>query len=193
MENKEILENVKQKIAISNFMEEEKVMKLNKPLKTVASFVLALGLTASVVYAGINFDNIKEYFRGLGNGIDTAAEHGYIENPKMDYIKSETYIIKNDSKIIDNVNVDVKIDNFIMDDRNLSTEFEFKFSDNIVEYVDLDNIYNILLKDLVVIDEENNRIFDGGAGLNWFPTSHSKENNMVKLMYNMFGEEVTKS
>ena len=56
MENKDfndkILENVKFKIAISNFEKEEKPMSKQKVLKMVAMFVVIIGLLASVTYAG---------------------------------------------------------------------------------------------------------------------------------------------
>ena len=47
-----ILENVKLKIAISNFEKEEKPMSKQKVLKMVAMFVVIIGLLASVTYAG---------------------------------------------------------------------------------------------------------------------------------------------
>lgn len=50
--NKNVLKRVKRKIAISNFEKEEKRMFKNKIGKMVATFVLASGLTASVVFAG---------------------------------------------------------------------------------------------------------------------------------------------
>ncbi len=56
MENKDfndkILENVKFKIAISNFEKEEKPMSKQKVLKMVAMFVVIIGLLASATYAG---------------------------------------------------------------------------------------------------------------------------------------------
>lgn len=50
--NKKILKRVKIKIAISNFEKENKRMLKNKIGKMVATFVIASGLTASVVFAG---------------------------------------------------------------------------------------------------------------------------------------------
>ena len=47
-----ILENVKLKIAISNFEKEEKPMSKQKVLKMVAMFIVIIGLLASVTYAG---------------------------------------------------------------------------------------------------------------------------------------------
>lgn len=50
--NKNILKKVKRKIAISNFQKEDTRMFKSKIGKMVATFVLATGLTASVVFAG---------------------------------------------------------------------------------------------------------------------------------------------
>ena len=47
-----ILENVKLKIAISNFEKEEKPMSKQKVLKMIAMFIVIIGLLASVTYAG---------------------------------------------------------------------------------------------------------------------------------------------
>ena len=50
--NKNILEKVENKIAISNFKKEEFSMSKNKILKMVATFVISIGITMGVVYAG---------------------------------------------------------------------------------------------------------------------------------------------
>lgn len=50
--NKNVLKRVRRKIAISNFEKEDKRMLRNSIGKMVATFVLATGLTASVVFAG---------------------------------------------------------------------------------------------------------------------------------------------
>lgn len=50
--NNKILRKVQDKIAISNFQEEEFSMKKNKILKMVATFIISIGITMGVVYAG---------------------------------------------------------------------------------------------------------------------------------------------
>ena len=50
-ENQKILENVKLKISISNFEKEDTRMFKNRIGKMVATFVIAVGLTAGLVYA----------------------------------------------------------------------------------------------------------------------------------------------
>ena len=54
-ETEEIFKNVKRKISISNFVEEEKNMpKLNKISKAVATILLVFGLGTGLVYATTN-------------------------------------------------------------------------------------------------------------------------------------------
>ena len=75
MENKDfnnkILENVKLKIAISNFEKEEKPMSKQKVLKMVAMFVVIIGLLASVTYAGsVIYEKIFKEPEKIENYID---------------------------------------------------------------------------------------------------------------------------
>ena len=61
--------------------------------RIIATTCVGMILMSGVVFAA-NIDNIKNYFRGLGNGIDSAIENGYVENPEMDYIESNTTLSK---------------------------------------------------------------------------------------------------
>lgn len=66
-----ILENVKLKIAISNFEKEEKPMSKQKVLKMVAMFVVIIGLLASVTYAGsVIYEKIFKEPEKIENYID---------------------------------------------------------------------------------------------------------------------------
>lgn len=138
----------------------------------------------------------------------------------MDYQKSTTDTNIKYDEIIDNINIETKIENFLMDDYNLSVEFNFKFDDKINEYINIDNIHNIELKDLIIKDEENKILYAGNdkdafesycqknnlpyvfgecnenylnSGINYFPSLLDKEKNSVKLMYNMYTEKYPKS
>ena len=235
-ENK-LLEKYKMYVAVSKFennLEKEENKGTNKyPLKNIFSrwreytmkkrvvITTALGifLVSGVVFAN-NIDSVKNYFRGIGAGIDSAIEHGYIENTEMDYIDNNVSVSNEPDKIIDNINLEAKIEDFLMDDYNLSVEFNFKFDDEIDKYIDLDNIHNIELTDLIIRDEENNIIYAGNDqevfeeycnnynldytfgefnenylnnGLNCFPSYHNKEDKMVKLMYNMYADKYPNS
>ena len=75
MENKDfndkILENVKLKIAISNFEKEEKPMSKQKVLKMVAMFIVIIGLLASATYAGsVIYDKIFKEPEKIENYIE---------------------------------------------------------------------------------------------------------------------------
>ena len=75
MENKDfnnkILENVKLKIAISNFEKEEKPMSKQKVLKMVAMFIVIIGLLASATYAGsVIYEKIFKEPEKIENYID---------------------------------------------------------------------------------------------------------------------------
>lgn len=221
MNNNKIFEKVKMKIAISSVKEEDIVMnksKLNigKGIGIAACIVLS---TTGVVFA-TNYNKIVNYF-GLGGGIDSAVEHGYIENPNMDYVESDTTAInENLGTIVDNVTANVRIEDFLMDDLNLSTHFLLEFDKKINEIVNLDNLKNIELKDLLVTDEngkiiycmnkemfekycgENNLDYEFAefndnyynCGLNSYIEYHYKEGGITKLTYNMYsGENFPKS
>lgn len=233
----ELLDKYKMYIAVSKFendIEKTENKGTNKyPLKnkfrrwreyTMKKRAIAIATLGIILVSGVafatNIDNIKNYFRGLGSGIDSAVEHGYIENTEMDYIDNSVNVSNEPDKIVDDINLETKIEDFLMDDYNLSVEFNFKFDDEINKYVDLDNIHNIELTDLIVRDEENRIIYAGmdkeafdeycnnynldytygefnenylNNGLNCFPSYHNKEDKMVKLMYNMYADKYPNS
>ena len=236
MNNKEMLDKFKMRVAISNFEKECESKTNEKGIYTlekngfwrdyimkkriIATTCVGMILMSGVVFAA-NIDNIKNYFRGLGNGIDSAIENGYVENPGMDYIESNTTLSKETGTIIENVKVDAKIEDFLMDDLNLSTQFSFEFDETIHNYIDLNNINDVTINDLFVRDEENRliysvndkEIFDKyckennlnyvygefddekyfNNGLNWFPSFINKDSRLVRLTYNMYAEGYPKS
>lgn len=236
MNNKEMLDKFKMNVAISNFEKECESKTNEKGIYTlekrkiwrdyimkkriIATTCVGMILMSGVVFAA-NIDNIKNYFRGLGNGIDTAVENGYVANPKMDYIESNTTLSKETGTIVEDIKVDAKVEDFLMDDLNLSTQFSFEFDEKINNYIDLNNINDVTLDDLFVRDEENRLIysvndkeifenyckehnlnyvfgeFDNekyyNNGLNWFPSFINKDSRLVQLTYNMYSEGFPKS
>lgn len=221
MDNNIIYDKVKMKIAISKVKEEDIVMenKTKNVLKTIITAILTIIVGSGVVLAA-NSEKILNYFRGIGDGIDTAVENGYIENVEMESIEQKTKV-ESKEKLIENVNVGVKVEDFLMDNQNLSMRFRFDFDDSINEVVDLDNIHNINLSDLFILDENNVLIYYMGYdenlfnefckehnldlklsefnekylnnGLNSFPVGISKELKMAELQYNMYTDEYPKS
>lgn len=168
--DRESLERIRQmtkdKITVSNFQKEQNMSNKNRRLsmkKMVTVACICLVLTSGIVFAKDIEKIVRERFNfGLGDGIDRAAENGYIAEPEMDKVESETKVEIPEidlGTIVDNINTSVKIDSFLMDDYNLSVEFSFEFDDNIKEVVDLNKLDQITLNDLIVLDEEKRIIF----------------------------------
>ena len=228
-----VLYEIRKKIAISNFEKQQISSKnqhthlinnkiwryCNMKKRVIVTICTTVILVSGVVLAN-NIENIKKFFGGgLDEGVQTAAENGYIANPEMNYIESNT-TVADAGTILENVPTEVKIDNFMMDDLNLNVEFDFKFDEQIKNVFDLDNLHNIDLNDLIVRDEENHILYAGSdreafekycnnhnldytfgefnenylsCGLQWYPFSHDKNSNSVKLTYNMYADTYPKS
>lgn len=216
-----MLEQLKLNIAAYKFKEEkQKINTLeNKEKrgtfymkkKIIATACACLVLVSGIV-AATAIKNSKNNDRGLGEGVDTAVENGYIANPNAEGTDSNA-VGTNTEKTLDNINATINIEDFIMDDVNLSTQILFKFDDKIKEVVNLDKVNAIELTDLIVRDEENRIIYGGNneekfkkyceennlnytfcefndnymnCGVNSFNVMNDKENNIVKIMYNMY-------
>ena len=200
---------------------DEKMCNVRITSKAVTATCIGIILISGVVFA-TNFEKIKEYFdsRNIGKGLDSAIEKGYIENTNMDYIHEDGTLINSNKEIINNVGLDAKIENFLMDDNNISVEFNFKFDEMINEYINLDNIDKINLDDLIVRDDnntilysstdketfenycnENNLNYDNykidnyfyNSGLNSFFSKHNKNTNEANLIYNIYSNNYPKS
>ncbi len=157
MINKEkILENVMLKISISNFEKEEEleVKKSNRNIfKIVTVACCLLLITTGITFAKDIGKFIKYYFGD--NKITEAAQQGYVEDVNMNNIETDTTLTKDEEIVIKDINISGKIDEFLMDDINLSTNCSFIFDEKIKEYFDLDNLQRIYFTDLIILDEEN--------------------------------------
>ncbi len=183
MNNKKILEKFKMNVAIRNFKSENEnkhTLKEKIKWKFCMKKKLIVGLCGCfILLSGVvlaNYDKIIATF-GLGAGIDLAVKNGYIANPNMNYIESDT-IVNNerDSITLNDIKVNAKIKDFIMDDINISTHFSFKIDTKINETIDMDNLQNIELKDLIVTDEKNRILYC--MDKETFET-YCKENNLA--------------
>lgn len=221
---KNIYKRLKEEIAINNF-EEEISYKCSFKKNMLGGYTMKRRIIATMcggltLVSGIAFaTNITNHFRGLGSGIDTAIQSGYIEKTDMNFINSNT-TVENKNKIVNNLSVNVKIEDFLMDDVNLSTQFNLKFDEKINDIIEYDNIRNIELADLIILDEENRIIYSGNdktrfedfctehnlnynfgennenyinSGLNYFPNFISEGENIVSLIYNIYADEFPKS
>lgn len=114
-------------------------MPKNKILKTVATFIIVIGIIGSVTYAGVK---IAEIFRIKGMddaGIQTALQNNYVQNIDMEYIEEEK--------------VKFKVDYLMMDDINFDLVFNFVAEDSV------DNYEGMAVSNLKITDENNNQIY----------------------------------
>ena len=200
--NKELFEELQGNVIVDNF-EREYILKdkIYWKVYEMKKKIIAISMGGIMLVSGVAFgfygDEIMNYMKGLGKGIDTAANNGYIEKMNMETIKQDTTVPNN---IVDNVNVGTKIDDFIMDDYNLSVKFDFEFDENINKVIDFENIKNIELSDLCVSDENNIILYSASynenainSGLNSFIKVSSKELRKIELQYNMYADKYPKS
>lgn len=214
------LEKLRKNIAIYNFKEEliKKRKNHNITRKIITTACASLVLVSGIALAA-NIENIKTHFRGLGKGVDTAVENGYISTPNAEKTDLNTIAINKEIKV-DNINAKINIENFLMDDVNLSTQISFNFDNKIKEVLDLDKVTSVELTDLIVRDEENRIIYGGNneerfkkyceennlgytfsefndnymsCGVNCFSVMRDKESNSIKIMYNMYTDKFPRS
>ena len=217
--SKELFEELQNNIAISNFEKEEYTLKKKIDWRgyTMKKKIVAISTACFILISGVAFafngENIINYFRGLGNGIDSAIENGYIAEPNMEYESSRATTTDEAKGItLDDINVKAKIEDFLMDDLNISTHFLFEIDTKINDTIDFDDLKSVELKDLIVTDEENRILycmnkeaFDKycvdnnlnynfsefnenyyNCGLNNFIVRKTKENGNIQLTYNMY-------
>lgn len=174
-------------------------------------YILATACCSTILITGVVFAKdiqnfIGEQFRdfGLGEGISTAVENGYVGKSDNEDLQN-VQIIEN-NKATDTINMKTKINEFIMSDTKLSLDFSFEFEDKINKYIDLvkteeenidyENSFGIELLDLFIIDDENRLVFYNydyykyNSKDNELFTKYCKENNIdYKDMQNdIFGK-----
>lgn len=171
--------------------------------KIIAVIVGICTLTGGIVFA-------REYILktfDLGKGVDTAIENGYIYTNNQNV---EEKIKDQETKI--------NINEFFMDDTNMSAKFSIDINENLKEQLNISNIKNIELSDLIVTDENNNIIYCNNeetfknfcqnnklnykfgeytenyfnGGVNSILEPSSKE-NVINLTYNIYSGDMEKS
>lgn len=218
---KQLYQEFKNNISIYNLKNEntpDNNWRYSMKRKIIAISAACFLLVSSVSLA-VNGEKILNYFRGLDKGIDTAAQNGYIEEVNME--SQEQKVNVENSKVVENMYMGAKIDDFIMDDYNLSVKFTFDFDGNIDNIIDLSNLHHIELSDLYILDENNiviyNMFYDKDEfnkmcekhnldlkwgeyndkllnnGLNCFIVGSSKELRKTELQYNMYTDKYPKS
>ena len=219
MSKKSVYNNIERTIAIENFKKETyKKKKINSIVQNVCVFIISVISFSGIVFANDISTRIYENFYLTGKGTEKAINENYISKTNMDY-KSSNAIIENTKtgKTIENSEIQVKVNEFIMDDFNLSLEFDVKLSEEVNNIITTNETYRINFSDLIVSDENNIVLFCDtkdmfnefckqnnlnynydtvtsenyiGSGLNTFITG-KKENN-INFIYNIYtGGECT--
>lgn len=172
--NDELKKYVKYKISISKIKEEEEKIMIkrknfiNMRIGIVACACLVL-ITGGVVFAKDIENFIKDKF-GLGQGVETAVENGYISSLEdtVEFINSEVSVTQgNSEEVLDTFDTGIRITDFLMTDTTVTFNMEIKFDEKINQYknlkknssgdIDYYDIGSIVL-DLFVLDEENKLI-----------------------------------
>lgn len=107
--------------------------KFQKAAIFIISFTI---LTTGVVFAKDIVNFITNLFTNSTKAIDIAVENGYVQNVDMDFI-------------LDN-DIGIKLNQLIMDNRNLDIAFEY--------YSNKEDISNLEIKEYIIKDEQDNII-----------------------------------
>ena len=179
--NKKLKEQIKLKIAISEIEDEEKEVMNKKNFgiaNKIAAVVCLWLLTSGIVFA----KDIQEYIINkfkLGEGIQTAIENGYIAETNNDYISRNTNVISpQGEELLNDINLGIKINTYLIDNSNLSIEIKYKYDNNLKKLVNINNLQGIELLDLIIIDDEKRILYDGGADNKEIFENYCKENNL---------------
>lgn len=198
---KEVPEPKEYKNAIKNtFSGKRKTKKRFKLVPNVIAASMLVCLVTGLVYAKDIKKVVHNFFNG-SEGVDTAIENNYIYVPEMNYIESS--------------NAEIKVDNILMDDFNLSLTFSVKLDNEI----DISKISRMRFAKMIITDEENRIIycsdketFDNHCeknnldykygdfnenyinnGSNWYIKSKSKEENTAEFICNFYANPYPKS
>ena len=109
-------------------------------VKILATVCACCLITTGVVFAKDISNFIMNFFSN-NEGMDNAIEHGYIDKPNMEYIDSN--------------GTELKINQVLMDDYNLSLEMNIKLS----EKINTESIDEISFQDMIITDENNNILY----------------------------------
>lgn len=214
MSKETVLRNLQNNIAIDNFRKINKRQDKTKKILqcTLTTTLCALSVTG-IVFAQDISTKIYENFFLTGKGMETAMNEGYIENTNMNY-KSSNTVMENveTGKKIEDIDTKIKVDEFVMDDFNLSMTFNVEISEKIKNIIEQNEEWDIEFPDMIISDENNIVLFctsgeefnkfsetnnlgydfdealeNGkclGSGVNTVPIV--REGNHVKVVYNIY-------
>ena len=136
--------------------------KMNKVSKVVLIVFGMVAVLSGITYATIILRNI--FNNNASQGIESAADNDYIFSyDNNDFIESE--------------GINVKVDSILVDDFNLSINFDFKL-ENYLQNLDIKDIW---INDMKIIDENNNIVFNG---YNAYSYLTALEENYYKVSFN---------
>lgn len=176
MNKDNIYKNLTDNIGLETFKRiDKKERKIKNFIKNSSMLMIACLSITSMVFAKELSTKIYDNFFGTGNGVGKAIEEGYIEKTEMkDEVSNSIVTNEETGKIAENVNASIKVDEFIMDDFNLSMKLDVKFDDSINEVIKKEDIKDITFPDIVVYDENNTILFiENGLAFNEFAKKHN--------------------
>ncbi len=145
-QTEKILENVTQKIAISNFEKKERL-----DMKNTRKSMFKIGIAAccmivsmtGIVFAKDIGDFVKNLFgKNTSDGVDIAVNEGYVANVNTEHQNAE--------------GIEISVESLIMDDFNFAMNFDVKLS----EGYNIDEFEKTLFTDLVITDENGEMVFN---------------------------------
>lgn len=214
MSKERVIRNLKNNIAMENFKEiNQKHRKIKKTLQSTLTLAICAFSVTGVVFAKDISTTIYNNFFLTGKGMETAMNEGYIENTNMEYENSNSSIENiQTGEVIEDIETKVKVDEFVMDDFNLSMTFDVELSEKAKEVVSAEEVWKFNFPDLIISDEnnivlycqnsdvfnefskENNLGYNSdeglengkyiGSGVNIVPIV--REGNNVKVVYNIY-------
>ena len=140
MNNEKLKNEIKAKIAISKFYEEDMAMKNNKNylVKIAVSVCACLILTSGIVFAKDIENIIRKIFKNTSPAIERAVDQGYIQNIENDFVYDK--------------DIGIKVDNIVLDDLNLNVSIKFENKDK--------NIASIRFNKFILSTDTNEIIYD---------------------------------
>lgn len=109
-------------------------------IKILATVTACFIITTGVVFAKDIYNFINNFFIN-NEGMDNAIEQGYIDKPNMEYVESN--------------GTEIKINKALMDDYNLSLEFNMDLN----KKIKAENIEDVYFPDMIITDENNNILY----------------------------------
>lgn len=188
--------------ALKNALYEKRRVPIFSRLKlanVLTAICLCVVTTSGIVFAKEIKEAIK-YFFNASEGMDTAIDNGYIEEPEMEYIESK--------------GTKIKVENMLMDDFNLSFTFSIKLDEKEMK---ASEIMSMEFPDMIITDEGNRILhcndketFDqyckendlpytfGESNENYVNTGincyiKTKEDDIIEVVYNIYGGKFPKS